>query len=165
MNKKITEFSATISEVKPFNTEFSACKVRVLYTGKNRNMSIITKSAVEKALPSLGYVPIVGEFSTEKEDWKGHGGAIDMDTYDFIHTTKAYGVVPVDARYEWEIIGGREYLTIHDCLLWTHRYPEAFTVIEKAKGQSMEIEVTQGEWVEEEEAYRIDGFRFSALCI
>src|SRR5690606_23209534 len=90
---------------------------------------------------------------------------IDMDTYDFIHTTKAYGVVPVDARYEWEIIGGREYLTIHDCLLCTHRYPEAFTVIEKAKGQSMEIEVTQGEWVEEEEAYRIDGFRFSALCI
>src|SRR5690606_18832869 len=44
-------------------------------------------------------------------------------------------------------------------------YPEAYSVIEKAKGQSMEIEVTNGEWMEEEEAYRIDNFIFSALCI
>lgn len=163
--KKSIDFRSSISDVKQVDPLFSTCKVRVLYTGKNRNMSIIEKRAVEQALPTLLNKPIIGEYSQEKQDWKGHGGAIDMDSYDFIHTTKPYGLVPESAEFEWETIGGREYLTVHGCLLWTGRYPEAYSVIEKAKGQSMEIEVTNGEWMEDEEAYRIDNFIFSALCI
>jgi len=162
---KVLDFQASISDVKQVNPLFSTCKVRVLYTGKNRNMSIITKDAVEKALPTLQNIPIVGEFSIDTKDYKGHGGAIDLDSYDFVHTTKPYGVVPESATYEWETVGGREYLTIHGCYLWTGRYEEAYSVVEKGKGQSMEIEVTNGRWVEEEEAYQIDNFIFSALCI
>lgn len=164
-NKKLLDFEASISDVKQINPLFSTCKVRVLYTGKNRNMSIITKDAVEKALPTLKNIPIVGEYSVEAKDYKGHGGAIDLDSYDFIHTTKPYGVVPESATYEWEEVRGREYLTINGCYLWTGRYEEAYSVVEKGKGQSMEIEVTDGRWDEEEEAYRIDNFIFSALCI
>lgn len=165
MRKTTIDFRTSISDVKQMDPSFSTCKVRVLYTGRNRNMSIIEKKAVEQALPTLLNKPIIGEYSKENEDWKGHGGAIDMDTYDFIHTTKPYGLVPESATFEWETIGGREYLTVHGCLLWTGRYPEAYSVIEKAKGQSMEIEVMSGEWVEADEAYRIDAFTFSALCI
>lgn len=170
MGKKLLEFEASISDVKQFNPLFSTCKVRVLYTGKNRNLSIITKESVEKALPSLKNIPIVGEYSEENQDYKGHGGKIDLDSYKYIHTTKAYGVVPESATYEWEEVKGRdgtvrEYLVINGCYLWTGRYEEAYDVISKGKGQSMEIEVTDGQWVEEEEAYQIDGFLFSALCI
>ena len=140
-----------------------------MYTGKNRNMSIISKNAVEKALPSLAGIPIVGEFSVESKDFKGHGGKIDLDSYDFVHTTKPYGFVPESATYEWEEVktrdGSREYLTIDGCYLWTGRYEEAYSVIENGKGQSMEIEVTDGFWNEDEEAYQIDNFLFSALCI
>lgn len=133
-------------------------------------MSIITKEAVTNALPTLKNIPIVGEFNEAIDDFKGHGGAIDLDSYKFIHTTKPYGVVPESATYEWEEVKGRdgtirEYLTIHDCYLWTGRYEEAQSVIENGKGQSMEIEVTDGFWNEDEEAYQIDGFVFSALCI
>ena len=165
MAKKLLDFQANISDVKQINPLFSTCKVRVLYTGKNRNMSIITKDAVEKALPTLKNIPIVGEFSEPLGDYKGHGGAIDLDSYKYIHTTKPYGVVPESATYEWEEVRGREYLTISGCYLWTGRYEEAYSVIEKGKGQSMEIEVSDGKWVEEEDAYRIDSFTFSALCI
>lgn len=165
MSKKTIDFRTSISDVKQVDPLFSTCKVRVLYTGRNRNMSIIEKKAVENALPTLLNKPIIGEYSVEKKDWKGHGGAIDMDSYDFIHTTKPYGLVPESATFEWETVGGREYLTVHGCLLWTGRYSEAYSIIEKAKGQSMEIEVTGGEWVEDQEAYRIDSFIFSALCI
>jgi hypothetical protein len=163
--KKKLDFQAKISDVETLNPNFSVCKIRVLYTGRNRNMTLITKEAVEKALPTLLNIPIVGEFSQEKGDFKGHGGAIDMDSFDFIHTTKAYGVVPTDATYEWETVGGREYLTISGCLLWTGRYPEAYSVIENGKGQSMEIEVTDGWWNEKEDAYQIDSYIYSALCI
>lgn len=170
MARKLLEFQASISDVKQVNPLFSTCKVRVLYTGKNRNMSIITKDAVEKALPTLKNIPIVGEYSEEIEDYKGHGGKIDLDSYKYIHTTKPYGVVPESATYEWEEVKGRdgairEYLTINGCYLWTGRYEEAYDVIENGKGQSMEIEVVDGRWDEEEEAYRIDNFIFSALCI
>lgn len=163
--KKLLDFNASISDVKQINPLFSTCKVRVLYTGKNRNMSIITKDAVTKALPTLAGIPIVGEFSEENKDFKGHGGAISMDDYRYIHTTKPYGFVPESATYAWEEIRGKEYLTIDGCYLWTGRYEEAYSIIEKGKGQSMEIEVTDGRWDEEEEAYQIDNFIFSALCI
>ena len=170
MARKLLEFQASISDVKQVNPLFSTCKVRVLYTGKNRNMSIITKDAVEKALPTLKNIPIVGEYSEEIEDYKGHGGKIDLDSYKYVHTTKPYGVVPESATYEWEEVKGkdgaiREYLTINGCYLWTGRYEEAYDVIENGKGQSMEIEVVDGQWDEAEEAYRIDNFIFSALCI
>lgn len=98
-------------------------------------MSIITKDAVEKALPTLKNIPIVGEYSEEIEDYKGHGGKIDLDSYKYVHTTKPYGVVPESATYEWEEVKGkdgaiREYLTINGCYLWTGRYEEAYDVIE-----------------------------------
>ncbi|UUV45924.1 prohead protease [Bacillus phage vB_BanS-Thrax1] len=169
MGKKL-DFQSSISEVKQVNPNFSTCKVRVLYTGKNRNMSIITREAVDKALPTIYNIPIVGEYMVENQDYKGHGGKLDLDSYKFIHTTKPYGVVPESAEYGWETVKQadgtvREYLTIEGCYLWTGRYEEAFSVVDKGKGQSMEIEVTNGEWVDEEEAYRIDDFIFSALCI
>ncbi|WP_142340208.1 hypothetical protein [Priestia megaterium] len=169
MKKKLLDFNASISDVKQVNPLFSVCKVRVLYTGRNRNMSIITKDAVEKALPTLKNIPIVGEFSEENKDYKGHGGKLDLDSYKYVHTTKPYGVVPESATYSWEEVetsnGKREYLTIDGCYLWTGRYEEAFSVADQGKGQSMEIEVTEGRWDEKEEAYQIDNFIFSALCI
>lgn len=165
MSKKILDFQANITDVKQINPLFSTCKVRVLYTGRNRNMSIINKEAVTKALPTIVGIPIVGEYSEENKDFKGHGGAISMDDYRFIHTTKPYGFVPESATYEWEEVRGKEYLTIDGCYLWTGRYEEALSVIENGKGQSMEIEVTDGVWDEEQDAYRIDNFIFSALCI
>ena len=162
---KVLDFQASITDVKQINPLFSTCKIRVLYTGKNRNMSIIDKEAVTKALPTLVGIPIVGEYSEENKDFKGHGGAISMDDYRYIHTTKPYGFVPESATYDWEEIRGKEYLTIDGCYLWTGRYEEALSIIENGKGQSMEIEVTNGSWDEEEDAYRIDNFIFSALCI
>ena len=170
MAKKLVDFQTSISDIKVVNPEFSSCRIRVLYTGRNRNMSSITKDAVEKALPTIIGIPIVGEFNESIEDFKGHGGSIDLDSYKFIHTTKAYGYVPESATYEWQTVEGsdgstRQYLTIEGCRLWTGRYPEAYSVIESGKGQSMEINVTEGQWLEEEEIYQIDNFTFSGLCI
>jgi hypothetical protein len=170
VKKKLLDFEASVSDVRKINPLFSTCKVRVMYTGKNRNMSTINKDAVEKALPTLKNIPIVGEFSVENQDFKGHGGAIDLSDYKFIHTTKPYGVVPESATYEWVKVKGKdgndyEYLEVNGCYLWTGRYEEAESVIENGKGQSMEIEVVDGSWDNYEESYVINDFVFSALCI
>jgi hypothetical protein len=170
VTKKLLDFNAKISDVKQINPLFSTCKVRVLYTGKNRNMSTITKDAVDKALPTMAGIPIVGEYSVEGQDFKGHGGAIDMSDYRYIHTTKPYGFVPESATVQWVDVKGkdgatRSYLEVDGCYLWTGRYEEALSVIENGKGQSMEIEVTDGTWDDSSESYVINNFVFSALCI
>lgn len=162
---KLMEFEAKISDIVQVNPLFSVCNVRVMYTGKNRNKSYISKESVERALPTLKNIPIVGEYSEEARDFKGHGGKIDLDTFKYIHTTKPYGVVPESATYEWEEVNGKEYLTIKGCYLWTGRYEEALQVIEQGKSQSMEIEVTDGYWDDREDVFVINDFVFSALCI
>lgn len=169
MGKRL-DFQVSISDVKQIHPLFSTCRVRTLYTGDNRNMSHITPEAVEKALPTAYNIPIVGEFSMEAKDFKGHGGKIDLDTYKYVHTTKPYGVVPESAKFSWEEVKdkdgvNRTYLVIEDCILWTGRYEEAFSIVETGKGQSMEIEVVDGAWDEKTEMYRIDDFIFSGLCI
>lgn len=133
-------------------------------------MSTITKDAVDKALPTMAGIPIVGEYSVEGQDFKGHGGAIDMNDYRYIHTTKPYGFVPESATVQWVDVQGkdgatRSYLEVDGCYLWTGRYEEALSVIENGKGQSMEIEVTNGQWDDSSESYVINNFIFSALCI
>lgn len=170
MTRKLVEFDATIENVQKVNPLFSTCKVRVMYVGANRNKSTIAKDAVERAIPTLFNIPIVGEFSQENQDFKGHGGAIDLSDYKFIHTTKPYGVVPESATYQWVMTQDqngitREYLDINGCYLWTGRYEEAESIIENGKGQSMEIEVTDGEWDNSKDSYIIKDFIFSALCI
>ncbi|UUV46960.1 prohead protease [Bacillus phage vB_BanS-Thrax5] len=169
MGKRL-DFQVSISDVKKVHPQFSTCRVRTLYTGDNRNMSHITPEAVEKALPTAFNIPIVGEFSMEAKDYKGHGGKIDLDTYKYVHTTKPYGVVPESAKFSWETVEDkdgvtRDYLVIEDCVLWTGRYEEAFSIVERGKGQSMEIEVVDGTWDEKTEMYRINDFIFSGLCI
>lgn len=170
VKKTLLDFSVSISDIKPVNPLFSTCKVKVMYTGVNRNKSTISRQAVEKALPTLANIPIVGEFSVENQDFKGHGGSIDLSDYRYIHTTKPYGVVPESATIDWvndkDPYGNpHEYLVVNGCYLWTGRYEEAESVINNGKGQSMEIEVVDGEFDKLQDSYIIKDFIFSALCI
>ncbi|MGG3045611.1 hypothetical protein ABEO76_21030 [Bacillus anthracis] len=169
---KRMEFNAKFYEVEEVNPQFSRAKCRVMYTGDNFNKTIINKDAVEKALPSIYNIPVVGEFSTEKEDFKGHGGKIEIteDDYRMVHTTVPYGVVPESAKVYWEEVEEKngkknDYLCIEGIYLWTGRYPEAKKVVDEGKGQSMEIDIKDGKYVSEKDMYDITNFNFQALCI
>lgn len=161
------QFEAKITDVEPVNPLFSRCKIYVMYTGANRNGSYISKETVEKALPTIYNIPIIGEFSEAIDDFKGHGGKIEIsdDGVKFIKTTKPYGVVPESAVASWETVDGQEYLVLEGCYLWTGRYEEANKVIEEGKGQSMEIEIVDGAFNKATNVYEIKEMIFSALCI
>ncbi len=60
--QKTEQFTANFVDIEYVNPLFSKCKVKVLYTGDNRNNSSFTKDVVESALPSIYNIPIVGEF-------------------------------------------------------------------------------------------------------
>jgi hypothetical protein len=167
-------FNIQLDKVEKINPLFSKAKVRVLYVGLNRNNSYISKEAVEKAIPSLFNIPIVGEYLEEKDNFGSHGGKLEIseDDIKYIQTTKPYGVVAESAEIYWETVEEsdgtiNEYLIVDGAYLWTGRYEELNNILEKQYGQSMEIEVQDGEFavVDGHETFKIDNFLFSALCI
>lgn len=159
------------------NPLFSEAKVYVMYHGDNRNNTHISKDSVENALQSLYNIPIVGEFvesedSEEKNNFGSHGGkvVIDDNGIKYIHTTRPVGVVPESARVYWEVLKDekdreREYLVVEGALIWNRYETEVNTLKSANFGQSMEIEVLDGQFDDEEGIFHINEFSFSAFCI
>lgn len=167
-------FQAEVSAIEKINPLFTKCKIRVLYSGLNRNNSYISRASIEEAIPSIFNTPIVGEFRNEDQNFGGHGGELDFsgDEIKWKHTTMPYGLIPSEAKVYWEEVAedsgeAKEYLVVEDAYLWTGRYPEAKLLIDQEFGQSMEIEILSGEYssIDGTKAYEIKKFIFSALCI
>lgn len=165
MNK--LKLNVKFEQVEDFqHPDFTKVNVWVATYGENANGSNITKEAFESAMPSLYNVPMLGEWSETIEDFKGHGGKLEIsdDGIKFIETTKAYGVIPESCNPRWEFDDeGVEYL-VCDGILWTGRYPEAEKVMDNLNNQSMEINVLDYE-EDENKIMVIKNFNFTGLCI
>ncbi|MEC0031196.1 hypothetical protein P4L24_25535 [Bacillus cereus] len=167
-------FNAMISGVEQVNPLFSKCKIRVMTYGENENRSFISKEAVEKAIPTIFNIPIVGEYKRVADNYGGHGGKMEITEdgdFKYVHTTKPIGVVAMDANPRWETIldkqgNPKEYLVV-DGYLW-NRYEEEVNAIKQDDfGQSMEIEVKSGiqRKMNGINIYDIQEFIFSGLCV
>lgn len=172
--KEATRFSVSFENVEKVNPLFSRASVRVLYKGLNRNNSHFSKESIDKALPSIFNIPIVGEFLQDKDNFGGHGGKLEIteDEIKFISTTIPYGLVPESANIYWESVTEKngeinEYLVVDGAYLWTGRYEEISDLLNRSYGQSMEIEVINGDFsvIDGVETFDIKEFLFSALCI
>ncbi len=171
----VTRFNVQITEIEEINDLFSKCSVKILYPGLNRNNVYIEKEIANEMAKTLYNIPIVGEFVETIEDFKDHGGKIEIttDSIQYVHTTKPYGFVPEGAPISWQTVveddgTQKEYLT---CVgyLWTGRYPEVKTVINESRPQSMELDEDslEGYWKQEQgkTIFHITKAKFSALCI
>ena len=163
--------------VTPVNPLISSCDIKVLYHGKNRNKSYITKAVANEMAKSLPNIPIVGEYMEEMEDFGDHGQEMIISNkgVKFIRKTVPFGVVPADTKVWWQKYLDsdgveREYMLCQG-YLWTGRYPETNRVLESGNGQSMELDkdFMHGEWAklenEDSEYFIVSEAVFSALCI
>jgi hypothetical protein len=171
----ITRFNVEISEVEPMNDLFSKCFIKILYPGLNRNNVFIDKEVANQMAETLYNIPIIGEYLETIEDFKDHGGRIEITSDDikFIQTTKPYGFVPEGTEIGWQNVieadgTTNEYLT---CVgyLWTGRYPEVIGVISEGRPQSMELdeESMEGYWERKDgkDFFHLTKAKVSALCI
>lgn len=62
--------SAKISKIDTANKEFDHVKIYTFGVGANRNYSYVSKAELDKALPSLNYLPVVGHLI---EDYDAEG--------------------------------------------------------------------------------------------
>lgn len=173
----LTNMPVEFINVEPLNPLISSCEVKVLYHGKNRNKSYISKTIANEMAKSLPNIPIVGEYLEEAEDFNDHGQEMIINNkgVKFIRKTVPFGVVPADTKIWWQTFADddgvqREYMMCEG-YLWTGRYPETNRVLEKGNGQSMELDSNfmKGNWArlenDEDEYFIVDEAIFSALCI
>lgn len=164
------------------NPLMSKCEIKVLYVGKNRNRSYITKEVATEMAKTLRGAPIVGYYREDKKDFSDHGEVIYLDE-DGIHfecKTTPFGFVSPDAEVwfkefeDYDDFGNptlREYLMTTG-YLWTGQFPECAEVLTNSgKPQSMELEEESmnGKWSKDNQSgmdfYIINDAIFSKLCI
>ena len=159
----------------------SKCEIKVMYLGKNRNRTMITKDVAADMAKTLRGNPIVGCYKEDVGDFRDHGEKITIDA-DGIHfnvETQPYGFVAPDAKVWFQKFVDtndfgeeveREYL-MTEGYLWTGQYEECQSVIDEGKSQSMEIDekTVEGKWdysaSDDMEYFIISDGMFSKLCI
>lgn len=167
--------------ISPCNPLISECEIKVLYVGKNRNRTFISKETATKMANTLPGTPIVGYFREDKADFEEHSErvTIDSDGVNFECLTTPYGFVAPDAvpwfqkfqeADEFGNIVEREYLMVKG-YLWTGQFKECQRVLDQGNNHSMELDsdTLQGHWSEDYktnmEFFIINDAIFSKLCI
>jgi len=181
MKNKVIRYETQIqlipSSMKQLNKQFALVDILLCYHGRNRNMTAMSKEVIETALPSLYGIPIVGEYiylDDGSQDFGSHGGKIILSDkgIKFEDTTKPYGFITKDAvdNAKWVTITEKdgiqkhEYLELKGCIVWKKRYEEVSALLDENYGQSMEIEISSGEY-DSDGYYDIKEMTFSAACI
>lgn len=163
------------------NPLMSACEIKVLYLGENRNRSYITKEVATDMAKTLRGAPIVGYYKEDKEDFRDHGKEviIDNDGIKFNVKTVPYGFVSPNAQVWFQEFQDtndfgetilREYLMTTG-YLWTGQFEECKIAVESdGKPQSMELDedTLDGRWERNTKGmdfFIINDAIFSKLCI
>ena len=164
------------------NPLMSSCQVKVLYVGKNRNGSYISKDVAAEMAKTLRGAPIVGYYKKDKKDFADHGEQLiwDDEGIHFNCLTKPYGFIAPDAKVwfqdfeDQDDFGNnivRTYLMTTG-YLWSGQFEEAQQVLDDGgKPHSMELDEKslKGHWStdikDNIEFFIINDAIFSKLCI
>ena len=163
------------------NPLMSSCQIKVLYVGKNRNRSYISKQVATEMAKTLRGAPIVGYFKKDKQDFADHGEQMIWDDQGihFNCLTKPYGFVSPDAQVWFQDFEDTDELgntvvktyLMTTGYLWTGQFEECESVIEEGRPNSMELDEKslQGHWTtdinQDMEFFIINDAIFSKLCI
>lgn len=158
------------------NSMFLKAKAWVCHTGLNLNNSIMDKSVIEAAIPTLANIPVLGFIKVDnlnQADFAGHETRIIVDEngVSFEYLGRAYGIVPEtnNAQFETKLCEDgvtREFLTC-EILLW-RKFSESIDIIESdgVKGQSMELQPTSVEGkFNKDKKFVFSKLNFEGLCI
>lgn len=159
------------------NDEIALVDILLCYHGENRNGSRMSKETMNRAIPTLYGIPIIGEYiylDDGSQDFGSHDGKITISDkgIKFESTTIPYGFVTKEAvdNAEWVTVTEKdghtqhEYLSLKGCAVWYKRMPEVSSILEKNYGQSMEIKINDYSY-NDNGIMDITDFTFTGACI
>ena len=165
-----------ITEEVKDDSRFTPVKVWIAHTGKNLNKSFFTKELLEKMIPTLAHIPIVGFIQADnvnKDDFLGHEERyiVTTDGVETEYLGRMYGFIPTEpnARFEYKTVNGvsREYLVADGIV--SNKFSKSKEIFDRdvVKGQSMELEreSIRGHFDKDNDQFMFTDARFEALCI
>ena len=150
--------------------------IDVMHTGANLNKTSFTKDVINKAVPTIANMPILGyvvnELDDEDKDFKGHEHELRITDTDvkYLYAGQAYGVIPESCNPRWVIKDDgtgteREYLRV-DGLIWT-KFGDPVDIFTRdvTKNHSVELTDMVCEAKRDDGITPVSSFKFDGCCI
>lgn len=150
--------------------------IDVMHTGANLNKTSFTKDVINKAVPTIANMPILGyvvnELNDEDKDFKGHEHELRITDTDvkYLYAGQAYGVIPESCNPRWIIKDDgtgteREYLRV-DGLIWT-KFGDPVDIFTRdvTKNHSVELTDMICEAKRDDGITPVSSFKFDGCCI
>ena len=150
--------------------------IDVMHTGANLNKTSFTKDVINKAVPTIANMPILGyvvnELDDEDKDFKGHEHELRITDTDvkYLYAGQAYGVIPESCNPRWVIKDDgtgteREYLRV-DGLIWT-KFSDPVDIFTRdvTKNHSVELTDMICEAKRDDGITPVSSFKFDGCCI
>ena len=181
VKKPALSFPVMFEKVKDFKAEddrFTKVKVWLMHLGKNLNNSSFEKSVVDKAIPTLQYIPIMGfvEMNDDNEkDFSDHRYVITKDEKGVRrrYMGTPYGVIKSsddnNAHYEERLCEDGETRTflVTEGIIW-NVMEDGAEIFHRdlVKSQSMELyEKSIDGYEDDEGVFHFTEFSFRAACV
>jgi hypothetical protein len=181
VKKSALSFPVMFERVKDFETaddRFTKVKVWLMHLGKNLNNSAFEKSVVDKAIPTLQYIPIMGfvEMNDDNEkDFSDHRYIITKDEKGIRrrYMGTPYGVIKSfddnNAHYEERLCEDGETRTflVTEGIIW-NVLEDGAEIFHRdlVKSQSMELyEKSIDGYEDDEGVFHFTEFSFRAACV
>ena len=181
IKKSALSFPVTFEKVKDFETaddRFTKVKIWLMHLGKNLNNSVFEKSVVDKAIPTLQYIPIMGfvELNDDNEkDFSDHRYIITKDEKGIRrkYMGTPYGVIKSsddnNAHYEERLCEDGETRTflVTEGVIW-NVLEDGAEIFHRdlVKSQSMELYEKSIDGYEDDDGiFHFTEFSFRAACV
>lgn len=181
IKKSALSFPVTFEKVKDFETaddRFTKVKIWLMHLGKNLNNSAFEKSVVDKAIPTLQYIPIMGfvELNDDNEkDFSDHRYIITKDEKGVRrkYMGTPYGVIKSsddnNAHYEERLCEDGETRTflVTEGVIW-NVLEDGAEIFHRdlVKNQSMELfEKSIDGYEDDDGIFHFTEFSFRAACV
>ena len=181
IKKSALSFPVTFEKIKDFEAaddRFTKVKVWLMHLGKNLNNSVFEKSVVDKAIPTLQYIPIMGfvELNDDNEkDFSDHRYIITKDEKGVRrkYMGTPYGVIKSsddnNAHYEERLCEDGETRTflVTEGVIW-NVLEDGAEIFHRdlVKSQSMELfEKSIDGYEDDDGVFYFTDFSFRAACV
>ena len=181
IKKSALSFPVTFEKIKDFEAaddRFTKVKVWLMHLGKNLNNSEFDKSVVDKAIPTLQYIPIMGfiEMNDDNEkDFSDHRYIITKDDKGVRrkYMGTPYGVIKSsddnNAHYEERVCDDGETRTflVTEGIIW-NVLEDGAEIFQRdlVKSQSMELyEKSIDGYEDDDGVFHFTEFSFRAACV
>ena len=167
-----------VNEITSGDTRFTKLKCWLMHTNENYNGSSFSKEVIEKALPTLAYIPVVGFLENNdigEEDFSDHRYIITKDDNGVRrkYMGSAYGVIlsseDNNAHFETKMCDDgieREFI-VADAVAWNF-LEDSSQILNRdlIKDHSIELDENSVQGYEDERGlFHFTSFSFRAACV